>query len=121
MVGAIRHRPVALIILDGFGVYRPFPGNAVRLAQTPNVERWNAEFPYTEMAASGRDVGLPTGQMGNSEVGHLNLGAGFVVDQWITRLDKAIEDGSFFDNQALLGRSSTPRRMGRAPPARATG
>src|SRR5437764_946281 len=98
-----RHRPVALIILDGFGIYKPYPGNAVRLAQTPNVDRWNAEFPHAEMAASGRDVGLPTGQMGNSEVGHLNLGAGFIVDQWITRLDKAIEDGSFFANAALVG------------------
>jgi 2,3-bisphosphoglycerate-independent phosphoglycerate mutase len=97
------HRPVALIILDGFGNYKPYPGNAVRLARTPNVARWNAAFPHTELTASGRDVGLPTGQMGNSEVGHLNLGAGFVVDQWITRLDKAIEDRSFFENPALIG------------------
>jgi 2,3-bisphosphoglycerate-independent phosphoglycerate mutase len=101
--GQGRHRPVALIILDGFGVYKPYPGNAVRLARTPNVARWDAAFPHTEMAASGRDVGLPTGQMGNSEVGHLNLGAGFVVDQWITRLDKVVEDGSFFANEALRG------------------
>jgi 2,3-bisphosphoglycerate-independent phosphoglycerate mutase len=109
-----RHRPVALIILDGFGIYKPYPGNAVRLAQTPNVDRWNAEFPHTEMAASGRDVGLPTGQMGNSEVGHLNLGAGFIVDQWITRLDKAIEDGSFFANEALVGAIEHARASGGA-------
>lgn len=109
-----RHRPVALIIMDGFGIYKPYPGNAVRLAHTPNVARWNAEFPHAEMVASGRDVGLPTGQMGNSEVGHLNLGAGFVVDQWITRLDKAIEDGSFFDNPALIGAVEHARAHGTA-------
>ncbi len=103
MAGVAKHRPVALIILDGFGVYKPYPGNAVRLAHTPHVAAWDATFPRTELAASGRDVGLPTGQMGNSEVGHLNLGAGFVVDQWITRLDKAIEDGSFFLNPTLIG------------------
>ena len=102
MVGVVRHRPVALIILDGFGVYKAYPGNAVRLAHTPHVAAWDATFPHTQLAASGRDVGLPTGQMGNSEVGHLNLGAGFVVDQWITRLDKAIEDGSFFANPTLI-------------------
>ena len=112
--GQGRHRPVALIILDGFGVYKPYPGNAVRLAHTPNVARWNAEFPHTEMAASGRDVGLPTGQMGNSEVGHLNLGAGFIVDQWITRLDKAVEDGSFFANEALRGAIAHAREHGTA-------
>ncbi len=89
--GGGQRRPVALIILDGFGSYKPYPGNAVRLAHTPNVDRWNTIFPHTEMTASGRDVGLPAGQMGNSEVGHLNLGAGFIVNQWITRLDKAID------------------------------
>ncbi|MDP9372686.1 MAG: 2,3-bisphosphoglycerate-independent phosphoglycerate mutase, partial [Chloroflexota bacterium] len=101
-------------ILDGFGVYRDYPGNAVRLAATPNVDRWSREFPYTEMSASGRDVGLPSGQMGNSEVGHLNLGAGFIVDQWITRLDKAIEDGSFFANPALVGAVEHAARHGMA-------
>ena len=109
-----QHRPVALIILDGFGVYKPYPGNAVRLAHTPNVAQWDASFPRTEMTASGRDVGLPTGQMGNSEVGHLNLGAGFIVDQWITRLDKAIEEGSFFTNPALTGAIDTAKARGTA-------
>ena len=108
------HRPVALIILDGFGVYKPYPGNAVRLADTPHVDRWDTIFPRTEMTASGRDVGLPTGQMGNSEVGHLNLGAGFIVDQWITRLDKAIEDGSFFANPTLLGAIDAAKERGTA-------
>lgn len=97
------HRPVVLVILDGFGVGKDYPGNAVKLARTPNVDRWRESYPYTEMAASGLDVGLPAGQMGNSEVGHLNLGAGFVVNQWITRLDQAVENGSFFTNEALNG------------------
>ena len=114
MVGAVRHRPVALVILDGFGVYKPYPGNAVRLAHTPNADRWHAELPYTELIASGRDVGLPIGQMGNSEVGHLNLGAGFIVDQWITRLDRAIENGSFFTNPALTGAIAHARAHGTA-------
>jgi 2,3-bisphosphoglycerate-independent phosphoglycerate mutase len=105
---------VVLVILDGFGVYKDYPGNAVRLAETPNVDRWAREFPSTAMAASGRDVGLPAGQMGNSEVGHLNLGAGFVVDQWITRLDKAIEDGSFFANPILVGAVEGARARGAA-------
>lgn len=109
-----QYRPVALVILDGFGVYKPYPGNAVRLAHTPNVARWDREFPRTELAASGRDVGLPTGQMGNSEVGHLNLGAGFIVDQWITRLDKAIETGTFFANPILLGAIAHAREHGTA-------
>ncbi|MGN6756652.1 MAG: 2,3-bisphosphoglycerate-independent phosphoglycerate mutase, partial [Thermomicrobiales bacterium] len=109
-----KHRPVALIILDGFGIYKEYPGNAVRLARTPNVDHWSQIFPYTEMAASGRDVGLPAGQMGNSEVGHLNLGAGFIVDQWITRLDKAIEDGSFFTNDALIAAIDTAKQRGTA-------
>ena len=103
---------MALIILDGFGSYRPYPGNAVHLADTPNVDRWDAVYPRATMSASGRDVGLPTGQMGNSEVGHLNLGAGFVVDQWITRLDKAIEDGPFFANPALLGAIDAAKERG---------
>ena len=107
-------RPVVLMILDGWGLYKDYPGNAVRLAHTPNTDRWTREFPYTEIVASGRDVGLPAGQMGNSEVGHLNLGAGFVVDQWITRLDKAVEDGSFFANPALVGAVEHAKRTGGA-------
>src|SRR5919206_449301 len=105
-------RPVVLVILDGWGIYKDYPGNAVRLANTPNADRWTREFPTTRIAASGRDVGLPTGQMGNSEVGHLNLGAGFVVDQWITRLDKAIENGSFFTNPTLVGAVEYAKRSG---------
>ena len=98
-----RPRPVVLAIMDGWGLTAPGPGNAVELAETPNVDRWTAEYPFTTLAASGYDVGLPDGQIGNSEVGHLNIGAGFVVDQDLTRLAKSIDDGSFFDNQALQG------------------
>lgn len=98
-----RPRPVVLAIMDGWGLTEPGPGNAVELAETPNVDRWKAEYPFTTLAASGYDVGLPDGQIGNSEVGHLNIGAGFVVDQDLTRLAKAIDDGSFYDNEALQG------------------
>jgi 2,3-bisphosphoglycerate-independent phosphoglycerate mutase len=96
-------RPVVLAIMDGWGLAEPGPGNAVDLASTPNVDAWMAERPVTTLAASGLDVGLPDGQIGNSEVGHLNIGAGFVVYQELTRISKAIVDGDFFTNPALIG------------------
>jgi 2,3-bisphosphoglycerate-independent phosphoglycerate mutase len=96
-------RPVALIVLDGWGLAPPGPGNAVALAETPTFDRIMAEYPHGTLTTSGRSVGLPDGQMGNSEVGHLNLGAGFVVDQELTRLFKAIDDGTFYNNGALRG------------------
>jgi 2,3-bisphosphoglycerate-independent phosphoglycerate mutase len=96
-----RPRPVALIIMDGWGLAPAGPGNAVELANTPNVDRWMAERPLTKLAASGLDVGLPAGQIGNSEVGHLNIGAGFVVYQDLTRISKSITDGDFFENPVL--------------------
>ncbi|MCG8347891.1 MAG: 2,3-bisphosphoglycerate-independent phosphoglycerate mutase [Chloroflexales bacterium] len=98
-----RPRPVVLAIMDGWGLTEPGPGNAVSLAQTPHVDRWTAECPYTTIAASGQDVGLPEGQIGNSEVGHLNIGAGFIVYQDFTRISKSIADGDFFENATLLG------------------
>ena len=83
---------LALVILDGWGLAPPGPGNAVSLAETPVFDRLWAAYPHTELSAQGRDVGRPPGQMGNSEVGHLNLGAGAIVPQDLARIDKAVED-----------------------------
>jgi 2,3-bisphosphoglycerate-independent phosphoglycerate mutase len=95
------HSPVALIILDGWGIGRAEPGNAVLNADTPVMDwLWRA-CPHATLRTSGIDVGLPAGQMGNSEVGHTNLGAGFIVYQWITRIDVAIDNGEFFANPIL--------------------
>ena len=94
-------RPVVLMVLDGWGYAQPGPGNAVSLADTPVFDRLWASYPHGTLIASGEAVGLPAGQMGNSEVGHLNIGAGRVVYQDLTRISKAIEDGSFFENAVL--------------------
>jgi len=94
-------RPVMLVIMDGWGWREETDGNAVRLANTPNLDRYYEEYPFTLLKASGEAVGLPPGQMGNSEVGHLNLGAGRIVYQELTRINMAIEDGSFFQNPTL--------------------
>ncbi|MFV9502995.1 MAG: 2,3-bisphosphoglycerate-independent phosphoglycerate mutase [Oscillochloridaceae bacterium umkhey_bin13] len=107
-----RPRPVVLAIMDGWGLAAPSPGNAVALAKTPNVAHWAATCPMTTLNASGLDVGLPKGQIGNSEVGHLNIGAGFVVYQELTRISKAISDGDFFTNQAFLAAISHARASG---------
>ena len=92
----------ALIIMDGFGLSENKEANAVYMASTPNFDRLWESYPHVAINASGLDVGLPEGQMGNSEVGHLNIGAGRIVYQDFTRISKAIEDGSFFKNEALL-------------------
>jgi 2,3-bisphosphoglycerate-independent phosphoglycerate mutase len=92
-----------LMILDGWGVRPPDSGNAVYLARTPNLDRILADYPHTQLQTSGPAVGLPDGVMGNSEVGHLNIGAGRIVYQDLLRIDRAIEDGSFFTNPALTG------------------
>ncbi len=92
---------VALVILDGWGCAPPGPGNAVELADTPVFDRLWAEYPHTTLKASGEAVGLPAGQMGNSEVGHLTIGSGRVLDQDLQRINRAIADGSFFENPAL--------------------
>jgi 2,3-bisphosphoglycerate-independent phosphoglycerate mutase len=92
---------VALVILDGWGLAPPGPGNAVDLADTPVFDYLWARYPHTQLTAGGLAVGLPEGQMGNSEVGHLNLGAGAVVKQDLTRIDEAVEDGTLGDNPAL--------------------
>jgi 2,3-bisphosphoglycerate-independent phosphoglycerate mutase len=95
--------PVVLIILDGWGCAPPGPGNAVDLAETPIFDRLWADLPHTTLKASGEAVGLPPGQMGNSEVGHLTIGSGRILYQDLMRVNKAIEDGSFFQNEALQG------------------
>jgi 2,3-bisphosphoglycerate-independent phosphoglycerate mutase len=96
-----RPRPVLLAILDGWGERDETEGNGIKLARTPNIDGWRATRPWTLLGAAEKNVGLPLGQMGNSEVGHLNLGAGFVVVQDITLIDDSIADGSFFENDAL--------------------
>ncbi|MFT4037512.1 MAG: 2,3-bisphosphoglycerate-independent phosphoglycerate mutase [Thermomicrobiales bacterium] len=93
--------PVVLVILDGWGLGRDEPGNAVLHAATPVMDHLWASYPHTTLKTCGEDVGLPAGQMGNSEVGHTNLGAGFVVYQWLTRLDRAIATGEFAANPVL--------------------
>src|SRR5690606_26467103 len=98
---ATRPRPVVLLILDGWG-HRDDPSdNAIALADVPTWRRLLAEHPTTLIHTEGRFVGLPDGQMGNSEVGHMNIGAGRIVYQDLTRIDAAIEDASFFDNAEL--------------------
>lgn len=92
---------VCLVVLDGWGLAPDGPGNAVSLADTPVFDRLWEEHPHTTLTAKGEAVGLPEGQMGNSEVGHLNLGAGAIVPQDLARIDKAVEDGSLADNEVL--------------------
>ncbi|GAB7025829.1 2,3-bisphosphoglycerate-independent phosphoglycerate mutase [Geotalea toluenoxydans] len=95
-------QPLMLMILDGWGINPQRENNAIAQARTPNMDRLCAEYPCTEMGTSGMSVGLPEGQMGNSEVGHLNIGAGRIVYQDLTRISKSIEDGDFFTNPVLL-------------------
>lgn len=96
------NRPTMLMILDGYGLNKETHGNAIAAAEKPNLDRIFAEYPSTSLKACGLAVGLPEGQMGNSEVGHLNIGAGRVVYQDLTMITKSIEDGSFFENPAFL-------------------
>jgi 2,3-bisphosphoglycerate-independent phosphoglycerate mutase len=92
---------VALVILDGWGIAPAGPGNAIELAETPVFDRLWRDFPHAHLAASGEAVGLPEGQMGNSEVGHLTIGSGRVLDQDLMRVNRAIESGKLFENEAL--------------------
>jgi 2,3-bisphosphoglycerate-independent phosphoglycerate mutase len=94
--------PVMLIILDGFGIGRAYEGNAVKLSKTPNIDKLFEQYPNTTLEASGLAVGLPDGQMGNSEVGHLNIGSGRIIYQDLTKITKSIEDGDFFDKKEFL-------------------
>lgn len=102
-----------LVILDGWGLAEPGPGNAVSLADTPVFDELWESHPHTELTAKGRAVGLPEGQMGNSEVGHLNLGAGAIVRQDLTRIDDAVDDGSLAQNDVLLAACAAGRESGR--------
>jgi 2,3-bisphosphoglycerate-independent phosphoglycerate mutase len=111
MTGAVPS--VCLVILDGWGLAPPGPGNAVSLAETPVFDELWRTHRHTELTACGRAVGLPDGQMGNSEVGHLNLGAGKIVRQDLTRIDDAVGDGSFAENAALRDACAAARQSGR--------
>lgn len=95
------NRPTMLMILDGYGINQDTYGNAIAAADKPHLDEIFTKYPGTTLKACGLDVGLPEGQMGNSEVGHLNIGAGRIVYQDLTMITKAIEDGSFFENEAL--------------------
>ena len=103
---------VALVVLDGWGCAPPGPGNAVELAETPVFDALWRRHPHTTLRASGEDVGLPPGQMGNSEVGHLTIGAGRVVFQDLMRVNQAIESGELFENPALVGTFRRARERG---------
>ncbi len=105
-------KPMMLMILDGFGLSDTTHGNAIAAARKPNLDRIFAAYPFTKLSASGLAVGLPEGQMGNSEVGHLNIGAGRIVYQELTRISKSIEDGDFYENPAFLDACAHVKRTG---------
>ncbi len=107
-------KPLALIILDGFGCRPESYGNAIKAAKHPNIDRLFAQGVQVQIGASGMDVGLPDGQMGNSEVGHTNIGAGRVVYQELTRITKDIQDGVFFENEAFLKAVENCKKNGTA-------
>ena len=107
-------KPIVLTIMDGFGFNPETNGNAIYAAKTPRLDRIFSECPTTQIGASGLDVGLPDGQMGNSEVGHTNIGAGRVVYQELTRITKSIADGDFFENDAFLGAVENCKKNGSA-------
>ena len=102
---------LCLIVLDGWGIAPPGPGNAISLARTPVFDELIASYPHTSLDACGRAVGLPEGQMGNSEVGHLNLGAGAVIRQDLTRIDDAMRDGTMGENPVIRATLAGPGRV----------
>ena len=106
--------PVAMLIMDGFGINPSDYGNAIKAARTPNLDRYFAEYPNHIIGASGLDVGLPDGQMGNSEVGHTNMGAGRIVYQQLVKITKSIQDGDFFENPALKAAMENAKANGTA-------
>ncbi|WP_334077902.1 2,3-bisphosphoglycerate-independent phosphoglycerate mutase [Paenibacillus sanfengchensis] len=106
-------KPVALIIMDGFGLRNTVEGNAVAQANKPNYDRYLKQYPNTTLTACGEAVGLPEGQMGNSEVGHLNIGAGRIVYQDLTRISKSIREGEFFQNETLVAAVRSAKSKGK--------
>jgi 2,3-bisphosphoglycerate-independent phosphoglycerate mutase len=110
-VNALPVPAVCLVVLDGWGLADPGPGNAIELAETPVFDDLWQRYPHTTLTAKGEAVGLPAGQMGNSEVGHLNLGAGAVVKQDLTRIDEAVENGTLVDNEVLVAAMAGAERV----------
>ena len=106
-------KPYAIIIMDGYGISKEREGNAIALEGSPNVKKSEAEYPSSQLGASGMSVGLPDGQMGNSEVGHMNMGAGRIVYQELTKITKEIQDGGFFRNEALLAAINSAKENGK--------
>ena len=107
-------KPVLLMILDGWGIAPADKTNAAAMAKTPNLDSYFANYPHTTLEASGKAVGLPAGQIGNSEVGHLNIGAGRIIYQSLTRIDKAIEDGDLYKNKELSRVMDETKQAGKA-------
>ncbi len=107
-------KPIALIIMDGYGINQNTEGNAIFEAKKPNLDKYFKECPNTVIQASGLDVGLPDGQMGNSEVGHTNIGAGRIVYQMLVKITKDIEDGTILKNEALLGAMNAAKESKKA-------
>lgn len=102
--------PVVLVVLDGWGIAPKGPGNAISQANTPNFDKLCQTYPYSQLGAAGESVGLPRGEDGNSETGHLNLGAGHIVYQYLVRINMSIADGSFYENPAFLGAINHARK-----------
>ena len=109
-----RKTPITLIIMDGYGLAPAGEGNAISAASTPNLDELFKTSSHSKLSASGLDVGLPVGQLGNSEVGHTNIGAGRVVFQELPRITKSIADGDFFENKAIIGAIENCKRNGTA-------
>ncbi len=105
-------KPVVLMVLDGYGLNDRLEGNAIAQANTPNMDKLMAEYPFVKGNASGLSVGLPDGQMGNSEVGHMNIGAGRIIYQDLTSITKSIQDGDFFENEAMLAAIDNCKKNG---------
>src|SRR5580704_6827608 len=109
-----RPRPITLVILDGWGYREEKEANAIAIAHKPTWDKiWN-EYPHSLISGSGHCVGLPDGQMGNSEVGHLNMGAGRIVHQDLTRIDLAINNGEFFQNKVLINALQQAKKVNKA-------